>query len=107
MPNTDTAIVNLPLGHPARGGSLDAAISKAVREIRNGANMAHKARLKTARSQKDEVRSLLARMTDERVMQLAAPLGVRKPATARAALLREASFNFDRWIASLSRELAA
>lgn len=103
----DRAIVNLPLGHRARGGGIDAQIDRAVREIRRDEAEAHSERLSASRNQKKRLKELLSRLSDERAMALAKPLGCRKPETARARLCGAFSANLAQSLAALERELAA
>jgi hypothetical protein len=97
-------MLNLPLGHRARGGSLDAQIDRAVREQRKQDAERHSATIGAFREKKGRVADLLSKIGDYRIMQLAKPLGSKKPKTARAALLRAASRNLDAWLATLERE---
>jgi hypothetical protein len=100
----DHAIVNLPLGHAARGGSIDAQIDRHIRQQRAADRAMSRANFRSVRLKKAHVKQLLARIGDWRIMQIAKPLGCRKPSTARAALATAAMSNLDRWITSLERE---
>lgn len=102
----DHGIVNLPLGHSARGGSLDRQIDRAVRAAKQDRNAKARAAFHSVRAKQARVRELLDDMADERVVALAKPLGARKPATARKALYSAAKQNLDLWMSGLEREVA-
>ena len=106
MSNLDHGILNLPLGHRARGGSLDRQIDRACSEIARDNERRNKAIRKTVAEQKVHVKRLLSELSDERVLQLAKPLGAKKPSTARVALYRVATSRLSAWVEGLSRELA-
>lgn len=100
----DHGIIHVPVNKRG-GGSLNSQIDNWKREHRRASRAADKARSHAAREKKLRIRRMLAEISDERVMALAAPLGCRKPSTARSALYRAAIVNLDSWIKALSQEL--
>ena len=101
MERLDHGMLNIPL---AKRGDIDAQIDRHKRESMRAKRQEDAARFHSGRTKKAKVAEHLARIGDYRIMQLAAPLGCRKPSTARAALLNAAGSNLDRWLASLERE---
>ena len=99
----DHGILNVPL---AKRGNINAQIDRYKADQARARAAAGTALFHTVRSKKARVAALLAAMSDERVLTLAAPLGKRKPSTARAALLSAATGNLDRWLVSLERGAA-
>ena len=100
----DHGILNVPL---AKRGNIDAQIDAYKRELAREAAAHRRATFHSVREKKLRVAELLAAMSDERLLRLAAPLGKRKPSTARTALASAARTNLDRWIAALERESVA
>ena len=100
----DHGMLNLPLGHKARGGSIDSQIDRYKREQAAADRAEAKARFHSVCSKRARVKELLRRIGDWRIMQLAKPLSCRKPSSARAKLAAMANSNLDGWIRSLERE---
>ncbi len=103
MQNLDHGLLNLPL---AKRGNIDAQIDSYKVEQARHRKQAYTSAFRQTRAKKARVAQALASLSDERVMQLAAPLSCRKPATARAALASAAATSLDRWVAALEREVA-
>lgn len=99
----DHGVLNLPL---AKRGNIDAQIDRHKSEMARQSKRAATNSFHQTRAKKARVTQALAALSDERVMQLAAPLGSRKASTARVALASAASANLDRWLAALEREAA-
>lgn len=97
----DHGELNLPL---AKRGDIDGQIDRYKAEQAKLQADAGKAMRLSSRERKARVRQLLDHIGDYNIMRLAAPLGCRKPSTARTALYRAASLNLDAWIAALERE---
>lgn len=99
----DHGMLNIPLAK--RQGNIDAKIDRYKADQTRQRDQADTQRFHRVRAKKARVAQILAQMSDERVMALAAPLGSRKPETARAALASAANSNLDKWLASLAREV--
>lgn len=98
----DHGYLNTPL---SKRGNIDAQIDRFKAQQVREQRQADTARFHDARTKKARIAEILAAMSDERVVALAAPLGKRTPSTARSALAAAANSNLDRWLASLEREL--
>lgn len=99
----DHGYLNLPL---AKRGNIDTQIDRYMAEQARVRRAADTARFHSVRAKKARIAEILSQLSDERVIALAAPLGKRKPATARAALAAVASSNINVWLAALEREVA-
>jgi hypothetical protein len=98
----DHGLLNVPL---AKRGNIDAQIDRYKADQARERAAADRATYRGVRAKKARVAAILSAMSDDRVMQLAAPMGARKPNTARAALTQAASSNLDRWLKALEREV--
>lgn len=98
----DHGLLNVPL---AKRGSIDRQIDKAkfdeARYKRWEAAMYRKAH----RERMALIREYLDALSDERVLDLAGPLGKRSPSTARKALYQQASHDSRRWLDALFLEV--
>lgn len=99
----DHGLLNIPL---AKRGNIDAQIDRYKAQQARERREADAASFRSVRAKKARIAEILAQLSDERVLQLAKPLGARKAVTARAKLLSAASANYDRWLGSLEREIA-
>ncbi len=99
----DHGLLNVPL---SKRGNIDAQIDRYKADEARKAVKEAQARFHDTRSKRARVVEILRQMPDERVLSLAKPLGARKPHTARLALARAASYNLDRWLSALEREVA-
>ena len=99
----DHGLLNVPL---SKRGNIDAQIDRYKADEARKAVKEAQARFHDTRSKRARVAEILRQMPDERVLSLAKPLGARKAHTARIALARAASYNLDRWLSALEREVA-
>jgi hypothetical protein len=101
----DHGVLNLPIGHRARGGSIDAQIDRYKAEQAREQRRAASETFHRVREQKARIRQLLAKIGDYRIMEIAKPLGCRRPASARQAIYQAAVLGgLERWITVLERE---
>lgn len=101
MSSLDHGMLNVPL---AKRGNIDAQIDRYKADQAKTAREAARASFHRVREQKAQVRNLLARIGDHRVLVLAKPLGARKASSARKALYQAALSNLPVWIGALERE---
>lgn len=98
----DHGILNVPL---AKRGNIDAQIDRYKAEQARAAVKAIQASRDDLRCKRARVHAIIDGLSDDRVMALAKATGSRKPSTARTALKRATSYNMDRWLAALEREV--
>lgn len=98
----DHGLLNVPL---SERGNIDAQIDRYKAEQARKERDTSTALRNEYQIEKARLRALIDRLSDERAMALAKPMGSRTPRTARQALFRIASTSAKRWIAVLEREL--